>query len=221
MIDGLLQFIAPHYCYGCDKIGTLLCQNCKFDISEEAFGGCVVCGTACLHGICKKCHTSFDAAWCVGERREVLEGIINSYKFERVKSCYKLLADLLDQTLPLLPADTVIVPVPTVAAHIRMRGYDHTLLLAKKLAKLRGLAIATPLYRNHSASQRGANKQLRLKQAKTAFGCKEIEASETTYLLLDDISTTGATLKYAAAALRTAGATTVWVAVIARQPLDK
>jgi len=40
------------------------------------------------------------------------------------------------------------------------------------------------------------------------------------YLLVDDVMTTGSTLKYAARALKQAGASQVWVAVIARQTLD-
>jgi predicted amidophosphoribosyltransferase len=39
------------------------------------------------------------------------------------------------------------------------------------------------------------------------------------YLLVDDVVTTGATIKYAAKALKDAGAGDVWVAAIARQPL--
>ncbi|MET0980124.1 MAG: phosphoribosyltransferase family protein [Candidatus Saccharimonadales bacterium] len=39
-------------------------------------------------------------------------------------------------------------------------------------------------------------------------------------MLIDDVVTTGATIKYAAESLRQAGATQIWVAVIARQPLD-
>ncbi len=221
MIERLLQVIAPHYCSGCDKIGYVLCPNCKYDISDEPFSGCIVCGLACQLGICKKCCTSFERAWCVGERREALEDVINRYKFERAKASYRVLADLLDAILPQLPADTVIVPVPTVSRHIRERGYDHTLLIAKRLARLRNLKVTTPLFRKNSASQRGASKPVRLKQAKSAFGCKSKLIPGVTYLLIDDISTTGATLRYAAQTLRDSGAETVWVAVIARQPLDK
>jgi predicted amidophosphoribosyltransferase len=40
-------------------------------------------------------------------------------------------------------------------------------------------------------------------------------------LLVDDVVTTNATVRYAAQALKDAGAQIVWVAVTARQPLDK
>lgn len=221
MIDSLLKIIAPHYCSGCDKTGTLFCQNCKFDITQEAFDGCIVCGTACPAGVCQKCQTSFSVAWCVGERREALEKLINCFKFERAAAAHKALAELLDARLPQLPPNTVIVPVPTVASHIRQRGYDHTLLISRRLGKIRGLKVQTALFRASSTRQRGANKKQRLEQARQAYGFNAKLKSEAPYLLIDDICTTGATLRYAAETLKKAGAKDVWVAVVARQPLDK
>ncbi|RYF28401.1 MAG: hypothetical protein EOO17_04860 [Chloroflexi bacterium] len=68
--------------------------------------------------------------------------------------------------------------------------------------------------------QRHATKSQRRKQASRAFTCKSELSTDTTYLLLDDVVTTGATMEYAAKCLRDAGAGDVWVAAIARQPLD-
>jgi len=41
-----------------------------------------------------------------------------------------------------------------------------------------------------------------------------------TYIILDDIVTTGATVSEAARVLREAGATSVWVVAVAKQTLD-
>ena len=43
MIDNVLKFIAPNYCYSCDNIGYVLCDNCKNDIAYEPYVGCIVC----------------------------------------------------------------------------------------------------------------------------------------------------------------------------------
>jgi predicted amidophosphoribosyltransferase len=45
-------------------------------------------------------------------------------------------------------------------------------------------------------------------------------SSEITYLLLDDVVTTGSTIAGASRVLKEAGANTIWVGAIARQPLD-
>ncbi len=157
-------------------------------------------------------------AWCVGSRSDGLKELLNRYKFERTRAAYKPLADLLAATLPTLPSDIAIVPVPTIAPHIRQRGYDQTVLLARQLAKLRGAAYAPLLRRKTNSVQRGASRTLRAKQAAQAFTASNCPGR---YLVIDDISTTGATLNAAAKVLLAAGASEVWVAAVAVQPIEK
>jgi len=218
MIDKALQIIAPHYCYGCAKIGSVLCANCKYDIVDETLSACVVCETPSAEGICSACQTTYSKAWCVGDRRGALMAAIDGLKFNHVKAAAQALAELLDSHLPVLPPDTVVVPVPTIPSHVRVRGYDHTLLIAKEFAKLRGLKLHQHLKRLNHGVQRGKSKKERLEQARTAFTCPSELNEVPAYLLVDDVVTTNATLRYAAGALVAAGAKTVWVGVVARQP---
>ena len=76
------------------------------------------------------------------------------------------------------------------------------------------------LQRCTSTVQRGASRSERINQARLAFRGAENTNGDVPYLLVDDIVTTGATLYFAAKTLKSAGANTVWVATIARQPLD-
>jgi predicted amidophosphoribosyltransferase len=147
--------------------------------------------------------------------------LVNRYKFDNARSAYVPLGDLLLATLPDLPANTVIVPIPTIRTHIRQRGYDHTLLLAQYVAKKRGLAVSRPLRRQTATVQRGADRKQRLAQAKAAFVVDTGLSSDVPYLLIDDVVTTSATMLYGAKALRQAGATTIWAAAIVRQPFDE
>lgn len=96
-------------------------------------------------------------------------------------------------------------------------GLDHTAKIAATLAKLRGLKSEKILCRKTSSVQRGANKATRVKQAKSAFTISTPISPRTTYILVDDVYTTGATMKYAAKTLRTAGAQAIWVVVTAVQ----
>ena len=173
------------------------------------------------NGICDGCTTSYSRAWLVGERTDTLQGIIDALKFERVMDAADSLASLLDMRLPVLPESVIVVPVPTSSSHIRQRGYDHSQLIAKKFAKSRGLKMEQPLRRVALTVQRGKSKKERFEQASMTYHADRMVDSSSTYLLLDDVVTTNATFRYCAAALMDAGAQDVWVAAIARQPLDK
>ncbi len=222
MIDRLLSLVAPHYCSGCGENGTLLCDNCKYDIVSESYNVCVACGKALAlrQGICRDCNVPYSLGWVVADRRDQLERLINVYKFENAKAAHRPLSQLLHERLPDLPTNVVIVPIPTVGAHIRQRGYDHMLLIARRFGVLRGLPVSKLLTRATSTKQRDASRAKRIAQAKTAFICREELDSDKIYLLLDDVVTTGSTMRYAAQKLRDAGDGQVWIATISRQPLD-
>lgn len=222
MLDTFLSIVAPHHCSGCGEIGTLLCHNCKYDIISEPYSACVACGTTITskQGLCKKCRVPYEKAWCIAPRHDTIQRLIDGYKFSYQRTAYRSLAGLLHSGLPELPSGVVVVPIPTASSHIRQRGYDHTLLVARSFAKQRRLKLARPLTRVTDTMQRGANARQRTAQAKAAFMCHEPLDPEGVYLLVDDVVTTGATVKYAAKTLIDAGAGAVWVASISRQPLD-
>lgn len=221
MIDALLGFIAPHHCRGCDKIGVLLCDNCKYNITSEAFEACLSCaGPVGRLGICRRCNLPYSRAWVVGWRRDSLELLIDDYKFKRTKSSSQALVDLLDLTVARLPPETVVLAVPTIASHIRRRGYDHAKIIAQQFAIRRGLTFDDILQRATNTTQRGKNSRLRKQQAQQAFKVARPLSAKAPYLLIDDVITTGATVHYGARALKQAGAGEVWVAAIARNPLD-
>lgn len=221
MIDILLSVIAPHICCGCGSSEGILCSSCKYDIVSEANSLCLQCQKPCgVRGICGQCKVSYDRAWCVGERRGALHELIDAYKFNRARAAYTALGDLLLDVLPVLPPNVVVVPIPTISKHIRQRGYDHTLLIALYFAKKRHVPMKQLLVRQTTTSQRNSSAQVREQQAKQAFAVKGAIEPDAIYLLIDDIVTTGATLRHAARVLKQAGAQQVWVAALARQTLD-
>ncbi len=223
MIDTVLSYIAPHHCYGCDKIGMLLCDNCKYDIISEPFLHCVGCALrpAGASGICNQCRLPYQRAWCIAWRDGICEKLINGYKFSRMRAVDAVAAQLIDETLPRLPPHTVIVPIPTIARHIRMRGYDHMMRIAQRFGKRRGHTVEHYLVRQTTSVQHGASARVRRKQAAEAFTATTTLDPDIPYLLLDDVVTTGSTIRSAAKVLRAQGATQVWVATITRQPLDE
>ena len=218
----LVNLLAPHYCCSCGEIGAVLCDRCNYDITCEPYEACILCHNIAkpTENLCNSCSAAFSHAWVVGSRTDVLKKAIDDYKFERVRAAYKVFAGLFDETLPNLPPDIVVVPIPTIAKHVRMRGYDHMRLVAREFARVRKLTYSPCLYRATSTMQRGASRAVRREQAEVAFAARDVHSSAR-YLIVDDVSTTGATLEYATRVLLRAGAREVWVAVVATQPLEK
>lgn len=173
-------------------------------------------------GICAQHDTTICKAWVVSKRLTVLKRVINAYKFENVKAASRVLVDLMDTRLPLLPANTIIVPIPTVSSHIRQRGYDHIDILARLLAQQRDLSMTQLLQRSSGRTQHRLNKVQRQQEADGAFYVSETSTidPDTPLLILDDIITTGSTISSAAKALADAGAKTIFVVALAYQPLD-
>ncbi|MBI3494696.1 ComF family protein [Candidatus Saccharibacteria bacterium] len=162
----------------------------------------------------------FGRSWVIGAREGELAKVIGDFKWSRLRSAHSPLSDLLDIFLPILPSNTVVVPIPTISHHKRIRGYDHADLVARTFAETRGLSKRNFLKRKDNAIQHKANKAERRKQAEKAFYCNKALDPSVPYLLLDDIITTGYTIKAATRVLKGAGAKEIWVAAIARQPLN-
>lgn len=94
------------------------------------------------------------------------------------------------------------------------------LLIAQRFGRLRRLPLDTSLRRITNTKQRSASAKQRAINAKAAFAYQGMADPEAIYLLVDDVITTGATVRYAAKTLLDAGATEVWVASISHQPQD-
>jgi len=222
MIDKLLSFIAPHHCYGCLENGAILCPSCYYDITEHDFGACAWClAPAAEQNQCRPCERKVGTSgtWVVGERHDALKRLVGNYKYESAREAAEPLVKLLDERIAVLPAGTVVCAVPTIGAHVRQRGFDHAAVLAQKLAERRDLTYTPLLKRRHQRSQHELKRTARDQAAREAFAITtEVPGS---VLLVDDILTTGATLKACVKLLQAAGAQQIFVGVIARQPLDE
>jgi len=222
MFDKLLGVIAPHTCCACQVVGSLLCEHCKNDIISEPYDYCMVClRPVAADNMCKSCRTNtqWDNAWVVGSRDGALKALIDLYKFERAMAADEVLSSLLDARLPLLPVDTIITYIPATASHGRQRGYDTMERVANRLARTRGLEVGKLIERKKDIVQRGASRKERLTRQYEALAVVKIN-HKGPILLIDDIYTTGGTLNAATRRLREVYRQPIFVAVIARQPLD-
>jgi ComF family protein len=118
-----------------------------------------------------------------------------------------------------IPVDT-LVPVPLHPLRRRVRGYDQAALLARELGKLTTLPVTeTALARRRAtpALARGLGAAERRQNVEGAFAARGDDVGGRRVLLIDDVTTTGATLDACARALQEAGAASIWGLTFARE----
>jgi ComF family protein len=115
----------------------------------------------------------------------------------------------------------VLVPVPVHAARRRERGFDQAEDLARSCGRTLELPVVNALERREStAAQHALGKLERAVNVGGAFGLRDGAAQRVRghwIVLIDDITTTGATLSGCAAALHRAGALAVSALTVARE----
>lgn len=105
--------------------------------------------------------------------------------------------------------------VPVTAAAYARRGFDHMERIAAAFSRLSGVPLVDALVKYGSADQRALDRAERRAQARGAYEVVEPVAGMR-LLLLDDVITTGATVRAARAALLRAGAARVDALAFAR-----
>ena len=203
-----LDLIAPLSCRGCGAIGCALCERCKNNIISNRNQKTLTIN-----------EPNFPPTFIIDHRDNLIGILIHDYKYSSCRKIATSLAELLDAIIPQIDGQVVIVPLPTIPKHVRMRGFDHTLKIAQKFAHFRSDNYKTKkiLLRKRNTVQVGSNKEARIEQAENAYTINnKIKINQNaTYILLDDVWTTGASMKSAVKKLRETGAKKIIVALLA------
>lgn len=222
MLDSLFSIIAPHYCLSCGKIGQGMCLRCKNNLSLSPIIYCVACGAQLQKYRCAaQCKLSQIPQYIATLREGVVQRLLHDTKFAYARGHIQILVDILERSPVHLPADAVIVPIPSSARHVRQRGFDHTKLLAKQLAQRGGCRAEFLLGRQHNHRQVGSSRSQRIAQADTAFYCAKSKGCTKPVVIVDDIITTGATMSAAVRCLQGAGYVNISILAVAYQPLEE
>lgn len=188
---------------------------------------CLTCGSKIdvNKGLCDRCVASIrpsSAGIAACKYEGVLKRAIHLFKY---KGFLALLGTLSDQVLAFIDKNIdiaridAIIPIPLHPVRQRSRGFNQALLLANSVSRKYGIPVINNnlIKTRQTQPQSGLNRSSRLENMKNTFRVNRPEAIKNKNLLLiDDVYTTGATIKNASLKLKGAGAKSVNPIVLAR-----
>lgn len=220
LIRDVLDFCYPCICAHCNKTcegGEFLCEGClKELVALEQNPACEGCGAPLAsRGMpCPFCQDkgirNYRCVLRLATFDEPLKGLIHQMKYHRQWGLAAQLAGRLLARQPvreLLAEVDVLVPVPLHFLRQFARGYNQTALLARCASKASGRPVVRALTRvRHTESQTHMHsRKRRFDNLRNAFKLTPDTAIRgKRVLVIDDVMTTGATLKEVARALRPA-----------------
>ena len=219
----LLEFFLPRMCLFCgvpvgETAAVAVCPDCEAQIKWVASPLCTCCGRVFesrdgADRVCGDCQTDPPPSPGSGRGGPLVDGpskaqAITRFKFSRQLAFLPVMQHWLQRPLclELVAAADLLAPVPLHPKRIKNRGFNQSLLLAQAFP---GAPVAREavVRTRHTAPQVGLNPKERQDNVKGAFSVTDpARVKGKSVLLIDDLYTTGSTVKECARVLRKAGA---------------
>ena len=228
LADGLLSILLAPLCAACKRpLATpclgIVCDDCWKAVRPIPPPFCTVCGDPLLSwrmssepcADCRLKRSHISSGRTVGTYEGSLRSILQAFKYDRRRSLGAPLGRLMRLRGSDVLADAdCVVPVPLHWRRRWRRGFNQALDLARHLEVPVQCALVR---RRHTRTQTDLPADARLRNVRDAFAINRRAAvSGLRIVLVDDVSTTGATLEACAVVLVAAGAAEVRTLTAAR-----
>ncbi len=216
----------PSYCILCDNKGIAGKDICNICLTQLLKNDCCCyqCGMPLeqtlqtnICGYCQSIPPSFDRTYAPFIYQGVIRYLITNLKFNQHYKNARLLGQLFSDALPEAKLPQCIIPVPLHKKRYRQRGFNQCLEIAKTVGRKLQIPIEAKLCIRHrnTAHQVGLATKERRKNVENAFSV--IKKTNYTHIaILDDVMTTGSTLREVALVLKKSGIITIELWVCAR-----
>ncbi len=211
----------------CESRDAVLCDACRA-LAFTPVPRCTCCAIvipADAHsercGACLAYAPSFDISRVAATYDATVRSVLHDFKFNQQPGLARWFAQELAAHARMLPADSLLVPVPLSTERLRERGFNQSWEIAKHLSALTGLPTRADavLRTRHTPAQSTLKFKERRDNIKGAFACPtRLEGLHIA--VVDDVMTSGATLEEMARTLKKAGAVSVANLVVFRAAWD-
>ncbi|MBL7713282.1 MAG: ComF family protein [Chitinophagaceae bacterium] len=220
--NGLLDFIYPRLCLGCNKVllqqESVLCIGCTEQLPHTHYHH--IHDNATFQRLEGRFGIGHATSFGYYTKGGLLQYLLQELKYKGNKSVGTFLGKSLHAALrnvDWLAEAGLVVPVPLHRQKQKYRGFNQSALIGQELAAGRGLPfLAENLVRIvDTGTQTAKSRMQRVENMKNAFVVKDRPAfAQQHILLIDDILTTGATIEHCALALEEAGAAKISVVTV-------
>jgi len=233
-MHSFIDILLPRTCLGCKTEGFFLCTTCQGNIKEYEYFACPICKQRRIEGRLEgKCVRESGLTRFIGAPLPYSDALvkktIHTFKYQYVKEIAHPLSVILCRFLDqnsfsdlITPYKTrvLVAPVPLFNFRERERGFNQATEITRLVSAHFDILFAEKLLRKNSYTRPQADihdKKTRAENIAGAFSVRSPEeAKGKIVLLLDDVYTTGATMRECATVLRKAGAAEVWGVTVAR-----
>lgn len=212
------EIIAPKYCLLCfNYTKNYLCFSCLKNTKFQISFNCLECGKRVNPTCQTKNHSKlikFLISFADYENKILRDLVILGKKeaFEIILDLGKYIGDMLKRYRF---QDYYLVPVPLTKKKLIARGFNQTEILSEGIKQITGQRIFKGLIKiKETKDQSDLDYEGRLKNLESAFALKELPPQKI--ILVDDIKTTGTTLKKSAEVLKRDGAKEIIALTILR-----
>lgn len=218
--DWLISRLLPQRCAGCAEVidyRLQWCDTCLHELPIVEPPICLYCGKSKAVCMCEKQRHAYDRCCAPFYNEGVAKRAVERYKFDGLKPISKALAPYVavvvrreyGEEMPQL-----ITFVPLYASDARVRDFNPGEVLARETAALLGIPCVPLLVKLYPTKpQKELSALHRSGNLLGAFDVQtDVDLSNKSILLIDDVLTTGATLDECAKMLKIFGAKTVFAA---------
>lgn len=228
ILTAAADFLVPKRCVVCHREGDFFCAHCRQDLVYLEAPVCPVCTRAAIDGFTHpRCRRRFtlDRVFIPFRYRGPLSAAIKKLKYKKVTALSDFLVGLMRETMEeqgvTVGKHALILPVPLHPVKEWERGFNQAALLAESLGKTLGLKVAAGVVKRtkETVSQTRLKVKEREKNVRGAFVVDKTKAAVIKgkdLILIDDVFTTGATLRECGRILKRAGARFIYAFALAK-----